>query len=340
MRRLRDRLSRKDIILILSIGILCLVFSCGKKGNPLPKQQPVPAGAESLSGEVKDGVLFLSFAMPIKNLDGSDAVDLAGFKILKRCVTCEGAFEAFREIRLEDEKGYTIAGNKIFIYDDDLYHGYTYSYMVKPFTTRGVLGESSKIFTIRWEDPPTKPAGNVTVRENDGRVELSWHQEKGFFYNVYRSENGFYQLFPINKDPLSSPFFLDAGLKNGQKYVYEIRKVKVVEKRVLEGEGIRVEATPKDLTPPAVPRGIKAEKRGSVVQISWLENKEDDMAGYNVYRVVGRLEQKLTKTPIKETQFMDHNLGEHRFLSYYVKSVDISGNESEPSREIIVIVKE
>jgi len=64
------------------------------------------------------------------------------------------------------------------------------------------------------------------------------------------------------------------------------------------------------------------------------------MAGYNVYRVVGRLEQKLTKTPIKETQFMDHNLGEHRFLSYYVKSVDISGNESEPSREIIVIVKE
>ncbi len=60
----------------------------------------------------------------------------------------------------------------------------------------------------------------------------------------------------------------------------------------------------------------------------------------NVYRIVGRSEQKLTRTPLRETQFIDNNLGENRFLSYYVTSVDLSGNESEPSREIIIIVKE
>jgi penicillin-binding protein len=89
-----------------------------------------------------------------------------------------------------------------------------------------------------------------------------------------------------------------------------------------------------------MPSGVKGEKRGSVVQVTWLKNKEDDIAGYNVYRVIGRSEQKLTKTPVKDTQFLDHSIGDNRYLSYYVTSVDLSGNESEPSREIIIILKE
>ena len=89
-------------------------------------------------------MLFLSFTIPTKNIDGSDVVDLAGFKILKSCVSCEETFETFKEVRLEEEKGFTIARNKVFIYDDNLVNGYRYSYMVKPFTTRGALGDSSK----------------------------------------------------------------------------------------------------------------------------------------------------------------------------------------------------
>jgi len=333
-------LLRKSIILILSLWTICLVISCGKKGNPLPKQQPVLGGVGEISGEVKDGVLFLSFPLPAKNIDGTDVVDLAGFKVLKSCVSCDETFETFKEILLADEKGYTTSGNKVFIYDDNLISGYRYSYMVKPFTSKGDMGDSSKAFSISWQDPPAKPSGNVTVKENDGRIELSWPPEQGFFYNVYRHDNGTYPLFPLNSDLLTKPSFVDSGLINGQKYTYEIRKVKMVEKRNWEGEGIRVEATPKDLTPPSIPQGIKAEKRGSSVQLSWLKNTEGDVAGYNVYRIVGRSEQKLTRTPLRETQFIDSNLGENRFLSYYVTSVDLSGNESEPSREIIIIVKE
>jgi len=333
-------LLRKSIILILSLGIICVAVSCGKKGNPLPKQQPVLGGVGDISGEVKDGVLFLSFALPTKNIDGSEVVDLAGFKILKSCSSCEETFETFKEIRLEEEKGFTISGNKIFIYDDTLVNGYRYSYKVMPFTSRGVMGDSSKVFTIQWQDPPSRPAVNIKITENDGRIELSWPKEEGFFYNVYRHDKGIYPLFPMNKDLLSMSFFVDSGLINGQQYTYEIRKVRVVEKMKWEGEGLRVEATPKDLTPPSIPHGIKAEKRGSIVQVSWVKNTESDLAGYNVYRVIGRSTQKLTKNPIQETQFIDHNLGSNRFLSYYVTSVDISGNESEPSREIIIIVKE
>ncbi len=340
MRRLRNRLFQKSITLILSIGILCLVISCGKKGNPVPKQQPVPAGIVELSGEVKDGVLFLSFAIPTKNMDGSDVVDLAGFKVLKSCVSCGGTFEPFKEIRLDEDKGFTIVSNKVYIYDDNLANGQKYSYMVSPFTSKGTMGDSSKVFSIQWQDPPAKPAGTVAVIVSDGSVELSWLPEPGFSYNVYRYDSGIYPLFPANKDLLAKPPFVDTGLKNGQKYIYEVRKVKVQEKMRWEGEGLRAEATPIDLKPPSMPSGVKVEKRGSVVQVTWLKNKEDDIAGYNVYRIIGRSEQKLTKTPVKDTQFIDHSIRDNRYLSYYVTSVDLSGNESEPSREIIIILKE
>jgi hypothetical protein len=333
-------LFRKNIILILSIGFLCLVFSCGKKGAPEPKKLPIPEGIGELSGEVKDGVLFLSFAIPDKNMDGSKMVDLAGFKVQKSCVSCGGTFETFKEIRLDDDKGFTIVRNRVYIYDDQLVNGYKYSYRVYPFIAKGTLSDPSKVFSIQWQEPPDKPAGTVSVIVNDGRVELSWLPEPGFSYNVYRRDNGIYPLFPVNRDPLTTPFFVDSGLKNGHKYTYEIRKVKVAEKKNWEGEGLRVEATPVDLRPPSMPSGVKAEKRGSVVQVSWLKNKEDDVAGYNVYRIIGRTEQKLTKIPIKDTVFIDHNIGDNRYLSYYVTSVDLSGNESEPSREIIIIVRE
>jgi hypothetical protein len=333
-------LLRKSITLILSIGILCLAISCGKKGNPSPKQLPVPGGIGELSGEVKDGVLFLSFAIPTKNMDGTDVVDLAGFKVMKSCVSCGGTFETLKEIRLDEEKGFTIVRNKVYIYDDQLANGYQYMYKVYPFTSKGEMGDSSKVYSIKWQEPPAKPTGTVTVMVNDGRIEFSWLPEPGFSYNVYRHDNGIYPLFPANKDLLANPFFVDTGLKNGQKYIYEIRKVKVVEKMRWEGEGLRVEATPIDLQPPSMPSGVKADKRGSVVQVSWLQNKEGDIAGYNVYRVIGRSEQKLTKVPIKDTVFIDHGIGDNRYLSYYVTSVDLSGNESEPSREIIIILKE
>ena len=103
MRRWKGKLLRKSFTLILSIGILCLAISCGKKGIPMPKQEPVPGGIGQLSGEIIDGVLFLSFAIPTKNKDGSAVTDLAGFKILKHCASCVATtFEAFKEIRLAE----------------------------------------------------------------------------------------------------------------------------------------------------------------------------------------------------------------------------------------------
>lgn len=341
MMRLKGRLTTRSLLtLALSIGILCLIISCGKKGDPLPKGLPVPGGIGDLSGEVRDGVLFLSFTMPTKNKDGSDIVDLGGFRVMKSCSNCNAAFGTLKEIRLDDTSGFTIQGTRLYVYDDDLATGYRYAYKVHPVTEKGTAGDASNVFLIQWQEPPPKPAGPVSVKVNDGAVELSWQQDEGYSYNVYRHDENMYPLFPANKELLAQPFFVDTGLKNGQKYLYEIRKVKEKGGLRWEGEGLKVEATPRDLTPPSVPMGAKAEKRGNAARVSWTASEGKDLAGYHVYRLIAGKAQRLTKVPVRETFYVDHDIAPYRYLSYYVTSVDLSGNESEPSTESVVVLKE
>ena len=91
----------------LSLAFLALV-ACGKKGNPRPLGLPIPRTISDLRGDAKDGVLFLSFAIPTKNRDGTDVKDLAGFRIMKSCGPCGGAFALWKDIRLSDRQGYTV----------------------------------------------------------------------------------------------------------------------------------------------------------------------------------------------------------------------------------------
>ena len=107
-----------------------------------------------------------------------------------------------------------------------------------------------------------------------------------------------------------------------------------------EGQGATVEATPQDRTPPDIPRNLLAEKKDGGVMISWQKNTEPDLLGYNIYRIGPGERVKLNEEPLTEPQFFDASPGTQRYISYYVTAVDRAGNESGPSREIVVILKE
>jgi fibronectin type 3 domain-containing protein len=334
-------LKEKKYIVIVSICVvvILLCFSCGKKADPRPKALPVPGGIVDLSGTVKDGVLFLSFSVPTKNADGSEVKDLGSFKVFKACGTCLGGFESYKDLNLEEEKGYTLYEGKIYFYDDDLLSGYEYGYRVYPYTKKGTRGDASNTFTIRWQKTPG-PVTGISAAENDEKIELSWKKEDGFSYNVYRYEDGSYPLFPLNKSPLTAPYFLDLGLENGKRYTYEVRKAQVKDGVQREGEGVKITATPIDRTPPSRPADVKAEKKENGVLITWKEPKEKGVAGYNLFRISSGKTEKLNKEPVKENMYFDKDIPDMRYLSYYVTAVDKVGNESEASREVVVIVKD
>jgi len=133
---------------------------------------------------------------------------------------------------------------------------------------------------------------------------------------------------------------MDAGLTNGRTYVYEVRKVTQAPQMVREGEGVKVSATPKDKTPPSAPTLVKAEKNGDSMVITWEAGTDNDLGGYNVYRIMGSEAVKLNSAPLKETRFLDKKAPDYRFIAYHVTAVDTAGNESESSQESIVILKE
>lgn len=304
----------------------------------MPQSIPLAGGVNDLTGEVKDGVLFLSFTVPQKNRDGSELKDLAGFKIFRTCGTCAGSFEPYRDIVLEENKGYTVANGRLYFYDDDLKNGQQYGYKVYPFTQKGSRGDASNIFTVQWQKPP-QPPQEVNARPDDGRIDLTWSTKVGTLYNVYRHDNNMYPLFPLNPERLKTGSFTDGNLANNTKYTYEIRAVTDSGGMAREGEGIRVEAIPVDKTPPPAPVAVKATKQSGFVLVTWEEVAAKDLAGYNIYRIKGSSTVRVNSGLVRNKPYEDRKTTEDRFVSYYVTSVDTAGNESEPSQESIIILK-
>ncbi len=324
---------------------LCAVFilaSCGKKGSPVPVRVAKAGMIGDLKAEVKDAVIFVSFTPPgqiePKKKGDEQDVKIAAFRVFKGCGTCLGDVQPFRTIVLDEKKGYTIAGGRLYFYDDDVTDGNEYAYRVYPVTARGTQGEASNTATIIWRQPPGPP-GPVKVEEGDARVEVSWTKQEGYLYNVYRWDNGMYPVLPLNPRPVATPLYMDAGLTNGRAYLYEVRQVRESAPGI-EGEGVKVSAIPKDLTPPASPMLAKAEKKGNAVLISWEANTEKDLAGYNVYRIMGSKPVKINTALIKESKYTDTHAPDHRFIAYHVTAVDTAGNESGPSQEAIIMSKE
>jgi hypothetical protein len=332
-------LLRKSVILAISIVIACLGVSCGKKGNPIPKGLPIPQDIKDLRGNVRDGVLFLSFAIPTKNQDGTDVTILEGFKVMKSCRACIGGLEMLKNIRLTDTRGFTVRDGKFYTYDNDLRAGFDYTYQVVPYTKTGTDLQPSNAYSIRWEAVPPPPSG-VSVKEGDGSLILSWAKENGYLYNVYRLEGDAYPLFPLNPGPLQAATFTAGGLENAKTYVHEVRAVRMSGTIAFEGEGTAVKGAPVDKTPPAPPREFMAEKRNETVRLSWAANGEADLRGYFVYRVVSGKPERLQKDPTRETSFVDQSPGPHRYVAYYVTAVDVLGNESAPSREQIIMLRD
>ena len=180
--RSRGRLRKNRLIFAaLSLALLA-VIACGKKGNPRPLGLPVPRIINDLRGDVKDGLLFVSFSIPTKNRDGTDVSGLEGFRIMKSCGACGGGFEFWKNIRLADRQGYTIRDKRLYTYDDDLRAGIVYRYRVYPYSTKGIQMDGSNVFSLTWHNPPGKPTG-VTAAEEDSHILLSWERTDELSYN-------------------------------------------------------------------------------------------------------------------------------------------------------------
>jgi len=98
--------------------------------------------------------------------------------------------------------------------------------------------------------------------------------------------------------------------------------------------GCNDSSSPRDVTPPAAPRGFHSVTGDGSVRLSWLSNTEGDLSGYRVY------ESPCANGPncpydrigaTAATQFMANGLTNGVTRYFAVSAVDVAGNESDLS---------
>ena len=90
-----------------------------------------------------------------------------------------------------------------------------------------------------------------------------------------------------------------------------------------------------DLTPPSAPRGIYTETGDNLVELFWIDNPEQDVAGYNVFVSSSYSGQYQLIASTAQPHFVDNGVNNGITYYYAVTAYDYSANESELSRDVV-----
>ncbi len=187
-------------------------------------------------------------------------------------------------------------------------------------------------------DPPQEAFG-LDFKIDTQRITLTWilvDDPDRVGINVYRynDPNGDsikLNLTPINKNKLS----FEDNVSDFRTYFYKVG--------VFDAAGNEIISTPtliqvRDIIPPLPPTGLKTSTDTGMVQLSWNPNKENDLRGYVIYKVIdngtNNFEEYTMVNPstIKETNYTEEmSKNVKNTFHYVVAAVDSSWNYSNYS---------
>jgi fibronectin type 3 domain-containing protein len=331
--------------------ILVLAVSCGRKTDPLTPDSPRPEAVKGVKAVTRDAVAFLSWRVPTKNVEGKDMnpAEILGFRIFRAEIgdsRKKPRYKEIADISMANPAPAEVRAGTVFWSDKNLRYGQVYSYRIRAASARGGSSQQSEEVRVAPLLSLAAPK-DVTAVAGDSRNLLSWDlvttrsdgsQYTGFVgYNIYRgTEKDRYEDTPLNTEPLRTTSYKDTAAVNNKTYFYIVRAVDSPTLPWKESlDSAEVSATPRDMAPPERPKALTVVPGVGRIFLTWNENRERDLAGYNVYRSVksGRDYERLTDKPINRTTFSDVTVKPGVVYYYTVTAVDQSGNESPMSKE-------
>ncbi len=208
--------------------------------------------------------------------------------------------------------------------------------------------------TVRKEERLLLAPRNLKAEPGDGRVTLRWEypawrgdlQDLAIQFRVYRKAPGETHFQQVNRRLIlrqqkEAATFTDLWLKNGSRYRYYVVAVDPLGREGPPSQ--RVTVTPKDNVAPAVPQGLAAETESTTVHLAWAPNVELDLMGYRVYRAPslrGPFRPISPLLPADRPYFDDVGVSPGQLFFYRVSALDSSGNESEKSNALSVVVRD
>lgn len=231
--------------------------------------------------------------------------------------------------------------------------GFSYPYSLAGKT----IGASKFYFAVRVKDrrshesafSPTAeiepkagplPPRGFEIRFVEDRIGLAWLAPAANVdtstpplvagYNIYR-QFGDGPVKLLNSSLIKELKYEDVEFEYGLPLSYFVRSSATETSPYLESDDSEHrEIVPKDIFPPAAPKGLVPVTGRGFIALSWEANREKDFAGYRLWRgEEGEPGEKLlTPELLVETAYTDTAIEKGRRYRYAISSVDRNGNES------------
>ncbi len=175
------------------------------------------------------------------------------------------------------------------------------------------------------EDEKPQRLNSELIIENE-YSDKDFHFGEEYRYFVRASTRPDFPLIVMKKT-----FFIYFMIRYGWIDLPELYEIDMQGSPVESSDSNVVNIKPEDTFAPDTPSGFVLLVSGNYLSLSWDRNKEEDLAGYKVWRKeAGEKEYiLLTEAPIKKNSFMDTDFEKDKEYMYAVSAVDIRGNESD-----------
>ncbi len=320
---------------------------CGVKTPLIPPDMDLPKAVSGFEAFVRGEEILFTWTAPDEKL----RAEITGYKLFSEEAgeALKSSGRLFRELAwvdLDRTDAEWIKHGRVELrlpVKEELF-GKTFHYVVVPVSRKGFAGPESSEISVRWIHSPLPPS-TMRMEPGDRSVLVRWQppvDSKPLGYNIYRRAEGEdFPLHPVNPAPVSESPYPDKGVQNGVRYFYEVRAVAStippwIESEASEESGV----TPGDRIPPAPPAGLEIIPGKEIVRLFWDENKEEDLAGYRIYRKSQGRGEFIRIGEVKKpgTVFTDSQVRAGAVYEYYVTAYDTAPepNESGPSHHVKV----
>jgi hypothetical protein len=135
---------------------------------------------------------------------------------------------------------------------------------------------------------------------------------------------------------VQTPSWTDTATEFGTRYGYEVQSiVKLGNGKEAESElSDEASLVPRDVFPPAVPKGVQGSSAPGSIELNWERNTEGDLNGYRVYRAEGNGAMEKIADVSVVPSYSDRKVEAGKTYHYSISAVDQAGNESPRSAAV------
>jgi hypothetical protein len=327
----------------LAAGAALLMAGCGYVGDPLPPLANIPSRVSDLAALQRGSRVIVQFTVPASTTEGHPIpkplhLDLragtaAQFEANQWAAGARQIPPAEMAGGCGTKTGPEACSTARYEIPAADWTGKEVIFGVRAVAGNGKHSDWSNFVVVPVVAPPEKPAGIAPAATPQG-VRLTW-QAHGKDFRVFR-KTGDSGYAPVAN--VQTPEWTDTATEFGTRYTYMVQGIVKLDNGKEAESDLSDEASivPRDIFPPAVPKGVQASSAPNSIELNWERNTEEDLHGYRVYRAEGNgALEKIADVSVAPS-YSDRKVEHGKTYRYAVAAVDQTGNESPRSEPVTV----